>query len=91
LDTKLQYVIQEPELREYFYSNKLFRLMILLGIKFCWYRRFMPTRLDLGLAATSDVQRAAAVESWSAYAQFILQTRLESECSSRSIRSGGRS
>jgi hypothetical protein len=23
MDTKLQYVFQEPELREYFYSNKL--------------------------------------------------------------------
>ena len=73
MDTKLQYVFQEPELREYFYSNKTLPTDDTTRNKVLLVSEAYADTLDLGLAATSDVQRADAVESWSDYAQFILQ------------------
>jgi hypothetical protein len=73
MGTKLQYLIEEPELREHFYSNKAIPADDATRNKVLLISEAYADTLDLGVGAASDVQRCDAAESWSDYAQFVLQ------------------
>ena len=77
MDAKLQYLIEEPVLRNYFYSNMTLPTDDATRNKVLLISEAYADTLDLGVGATSDVQGADAVESWSDYAQFILQNAPE--------------
>ena len=73
MDNKLQYLIDKPELRDYFYSNKSLPTDGAVRNKVLLISEAYADTLDLGVGAASDVPRAGAADSWSDYTQFILQ------------------
>ena len=64
MDAKLQYLIEEPVLRKYFYSNMTLPTDDATRNKVLLISEAYADTLDLGVGATSDVQGADAVESW---------------------------
>lgn len=73
MDTKLQYLIEAPELRGHFYSNATLPSDSAMKDKVLLISEAYADTLDLGVGSAAAAQTSGAVESWSDYAQFILQ------------------
>ena len=73
MDTRLQYLIQEPELREYFYSNKNLPADDTTRNKVLLVSEAYADTLELGLAGIPTFTGPMRLKSWSDYAQFILE------------------
>ena len=73
MDAKLQYLIEAPELWGYFYSNETLPSDSGVRNRVLMISEAYADTLDLGVGSAAATHQSDAVDSWTDYAQFILQ------------------